>query len=93
MSKAIDFPALRREFNHKRKLKLDVTRDKALWILDVSDACGDPTVLVVYEGGGVIRFPFDRPLNLFRLYSAGFSGGLAMHVLDVLTGLFPPRPS
>ena len=83
--------ALRRQFNRERKLKLDFPGGKSLWIVDVTEQCSGPTVLVAYEGGGVIRFEFDRPLNLFRLYSAGFAGGVAIRVLDALTDLFPPK--
>lgn len=87
--KRIDYEALRRQFKEQRMLRLDVAQGKSLWIVDVSKTCDGPTILVTYEGGGVIRFTFDRPLNLFRLYSAGFPGGLASSVLELLTSLFP----
>ena len=89
--KRIDYDALRRQFKEQRMLQLGVGSGKFLWIVDVTQKCASPTVLVAYEGGGVIRFEFDRPLNLFRLYSAGFPGGLAGSVLELLDNLFPHK--
>lgn len=87
----INYEQLREEFKRTRKLRLDLLGAKTLWIIDVTECCSTPSLLVGYEGGGFIRFEFDRPLNLFRLYSGGFPGGVAFQVLEILEGIFPPN--
>lgn len=89
----VDYAVFRDEFRRLRKIRIDIEGAKSLWIVDVTDCCDRPTVLVGYEGGGFVRFEFDRPLNLFRLYSGGFSGGIAFQVLQILEGMFPPNTS
>lgn len=83
--------ALRAEFNETRRLRLDTPNGRSLWIVDVTAQCHEPAVLIAYEGGGAMRFEFDRPLNAYRLVSSGFSGGIAHLVNDLLNALFPPR--
>lgn len=88
---SIDYAVLRDEFRRLRQLRVDIDGAKSLWIVDATESCDGPSILVGYEGGGFVRFGFDRPLNLFRLYSGGFSGGIASRVLEILEGMFPPN--
>jgi len=45
-------------------------------------------ILIAYEGEGAIFVPLDdRPLNVFRLLSAGFSANIAPTLADTVNGL------
>ena len=47
----------------------------------------NPCILISYEGYGSFYYEFDRPLNAFRLISAGFSLRVAQEVSDLINKL------
>lgn len=44
-------------------------------------------LLIAYEGEGTMFFELDRPLNVYRLLSAGFSVSVAATLADVVNEL------
>jgi hypothetical protein len=75
--------AIRESFRRDRVAQVTDAHDKSIWLVDISAQVGMPAILVAYEGAGAVRFTFDRPINRFRLLSAGFPG----RVVDVLVEL------
>lgn len=47
----------------------------------------DRGLLIAYEGEGTMFFELDRPLNVYRLLSAGFSVSVAATLADVVNEL------
>jgi len=63
---------------------------KWLFVIDVADLMdGDAHYLISYEGGGSLLHDMTRPVNEFRLISAGFTGGAAKMIAEIVNAALP----
>jgi hypothetical protein len=63
---------------------------KWLFVLDVADLMeGEPHYLISYDGGGSLLHDMTRPVNEFRLISAGFTGGAAKMIAEIVNAALP----
>jgi hypothetical protein len=86
--------ALAQQFTDTGMAMMTDAKERRLFIINIAVRLGKPAVLLAYEGYGSAVYEFDRPLNAFRLISAGFPAEAAGQVAALLAKLFPAtRPA
>jgi hypothetical protein len=85
--------ALRRQLINRGSVTLPAADGQRLYVVH-SSTLGDPgqSLLIAFEGGGVLVWCYaddPKPLNRFRLMTAGFRIDVAEAVATLLEGLVP----
>lgn len=85
---------LRRTFRATGSAKLVDPAGRRIYLVDTRLLGETPAeLLLAYEGQGSIVFSLDRPMNAFRLVSAGFSMRVAPQVAEIVNALCWAAPT